>query len=101
MREAWSGTPGISTNSIVVSGLSIWLSMFSSAVMGRAAQAGELMVRSSIGTDWSGDAESRFLRSDEAERAPVEIGVAASDSGDEPVSHHVDRWHRGAGAFRF
>src|SRR5271165_926613 len=46
------------------------------------------------------DLQSGFLSRDQPKRAPVEIGMAASDSRDEPVSHHVDRRHWGAGVFR-
>jgi hypothetical protein len=38
---------------------------------------------------WRGDVESRFLGSDQSERSPVETGTAASDTGDEPIAHHV------------
>src|SRR5271166_3671645 len=46
------------------------------------------------------DLQTGLLSRNQPKRAPVEIGMAASDSCDEPVSHHVDRWHRGAGVFR-
>jgi hypothetical protein len=47
-------------------------------------------VRISIGSNWRREIQSCFLGGDQSERAPVEIGIAAGDSRDQPVSNHVD-----------
>src|SRR5271154_5321162 len=44
--------------------------------------------------------KSRLLGGDQSERRPIEIGVAARNSRDYPISHDVYRRHRDARAFR-
>src|SRR5580704_18740799 len=57
-------------------------------------------LRSSIGSRWL-TTQARFLRSDEAERGPIEIRIATRDSGGQSVSHDLNRWHWDALAFCF
>src|ERR1700688_5054298 len=44
--------------------------------------------------------KSGLFRGDQSKRCPIEIGVAAFNSGDQPVSYDVDRRHWGARAVR-
>jgi len=56
----------------------------------RPGVTGRLVARcASTAVDRTVNVEPRFLGSDKTERAPVEIAIAASDSRDQPVLHHV------------
>src|SRR5882757_5515186 len=85
--DTLSAVPGMVASSAAIPGVSTWLAMVFTPCSERD------VARSSSRKPWL---DARFLGSDQAEGRPVEIGIAAGDSGDETISHDAHGGHRGS-----